>query len=1215
MIRKLLVCLVVFISAISQNLFALNFNSGGLSYQTNGNTGEVIITGVTNTSVSSVTIPPSVTYKGTVYLVNWINMDAFNKCKALKTVTVEDSDEALMSIGRTKDNNSIEEVYMGRPVCDVFSNIKSIKKVTFSDNLRSIANESLWGCTGLTEITIPGAVTQISRNAFTLCENLKSVTFLPGDNELIIHSDAFDSRYISNINLGRNVKGDYRFGDMSLDKLVIDQRVEKVSGIMFSDCKQIKELVIEDGNNVLEMSNDSFGQFVEKLYLGRNVTGAFFRMSCLKEVIIGDLVTELHDKIFDSDVNLEKITFGDGLKIVPAYCCNGCNSLLKVKLPSSVEEISMWAFYGCENLKGIELPVSLKEIGHWAFYGCLNLEEIFLPGSVEVLGSNVFSDCVSLKNVVIEDSNNALELSGSDSFGNSIEKLYLGRNVTVPFMGGSSFKEVTIGDLVTDLPERMFDGDVRLEKITFGAGLKRIPSGCCDGCTSLVETYLSSSLQEIGSRAFLGCGTLKKVEFPSSLQKIEYSAFNGCSNLTEISLPGSLEVIGDVFSNCSLLKKIVIMDSNKPLEMNRGSFGDAVENLYLGRNVTSDFMSLSQLKEVMIGDLVTELPERIFDGDAKLEKVIMGEGLKVIPASCFYRCESLIEIHLPSALQEIGYTAFYGCKSLRGIEFPSTLNRIGYHAFNGCAAISSVKILATIPPAAGNEIFDDGVYENAMLEVPKGTKTAYAAADGWKNFTNILSGNYNVSVVYDASMGKVLINGKEGNEFTVSENESVNIEILPADGYKIESVKIDGVESVDKFADGHYTVNDIEADMNVDVEFTRIMLECYVHYEPTECNVTLQVDGEPSTSAIVPYGAHWRIDISTRAYKVSVTVNGEVIPLEGSGFYCFEVEKVTEDMDVTVNCEFAVYKATVVYESDGGGVVKLNGEETDVINVTQDNPLAIEMIPDTGYHIGWLSINGVECTSEIVDKSYTIDNVISDIEVRVRFDKDIISFIAEYDATHGSVAINGNTANEVSVAYGENVIVELYPAEGWELANALLDGNDVTADFSDSGIMTIEAVKEAKHLEIFWKEKMVRLSLVGINGGRLIQIMPYNSILTYEIVCDEGWTLHSVTLGDEIIEIDEENRFTTPVLTDDMTLSVVFIRDNTGNVRSVSSSGVNVVTRNGSIFIMGAFDSSIVEIYSVDGKCIYHGSEREIPVTRGNVYLVLIEGKEFKVIP
>lgn len=213
------------------------------------------------------------------------------------------------------------------------------------------------------------------------------------------------------------------------------------------------------------------------------------------------------------------------------------------------------------------------------------------------------------------------------------------------------------------------------------------------------------------------------------------------------------------------------------------------------------------------------------------------------------------------------------------------------------------------------------------------------------------------------------------------------------------------------------------------------------------------------------------------------------------------------------------------------------------------------------------------------------------------------------------MANNGNTANEVSVAYGENVIVELYPAEGWELANALLDGNDVTADFSDSGIMTIEAVKEAKHLEIFWKEKMVRLSLVGINGGRLIQIMPYNSILTYEIVCDEGWTLHSVTLGDEIIEIDEENRFTTPVLTDDMTLSVVFSRDNTGNVRSVSSSGVNVVTRNGSIFIMGAFDSSIVEIYSVDGKCIYHGSEREIPVTRGNVYLVLIEGKEFKVIP
>lgn len=1041
MSRKLLACLIVFISMISQNLHALDFNSGGLSYTTNGNTGEVIITGVTNTSVSSVTIPPTVTNKGTAYPVKWINMDAFNKCKALKTVTVEDSEDPLIAISRTKSNASIEEVYMGRPVVDFFSNIKSIKKVTFSDNLTWIANESLWGCTGLTEITIPGSVSSISKNAFTLCENLSSVTFLPGDGELAISSDAFSSCPIYNINLGRNVEAHYKFMDVSLDKLVVTKDVDEVSGVLFLYSKHIKELIIEDSEIPLEMDYNSFGKNIGELYLGRNIP----------------------------------------------------------------------------------------------------------------------------------------------SYGN--------------FVDMPTLKEVTVGGLVTELTSGIFTGDIGLEKVTFGESLQKIPGNSFCGCKSLANVLLPESIQEIGSMAFYGCEALSSVHLSTSLKKIESSAFNGCVSLSEISLPGSLESIYDrVFENCPMLKKIVIEDGNSVLGVSNNSFGSAVEELYLGRNINSVgvFADFVTLKEVVIGNEVTEIGETCFYGDKNLKKVVLGNGVLDIKSWAFRNCASLTDIVLPASLRKVMSQAFYGCD-----------------------ALTSVKSLATIPPAAGSQMFSDVVYEKVPLEVPSGTKAAYAAADEWKNFANIVSGSYKISVTYDASMGGVRINGQDGTEFAVQENDDVAIEIIPAEGYKIESVKIDGVESIDKFVDGSYTADGIQGNMTVEVLFSRITFMCYVHYDTAECNVTLSVDGESSTSAIVPYGANWRIDISASSpYRVvSVTVDNHIesqtIPLESN---YFEIEKVTEDFDVTVNCELVTYKASVFYDSVGG-TVTLNGEQAKSIDVVQYSPLVIEAFPETGYHVGWLSINGVECTSGMVDNTYIINNVSSDTEIRIRFDIDMFSFTTEYDASHGSVSVNGNTANELNFAYGEKVVVELYPAEGWELGKALLNGDDVTSRFSDSGIMTIDAVKESGHLEIYWKEKLVKLSLVGFDGGRVANLVPYNSILTYEIIPDEGWSIHSLTFNGELVDTDEENRFTTPQLTDDATLSVVFSHDVTVGVSGALMSAVNVVTRNGSIFINGALDSSVVEIYGVDGKCIYRGTDREIAVTRGNVYIVLIEGREFKVIP
>lgn len=122
--------------------------------------------------------------------------------------------------------------------------------------------------------------------------------------------------------------------------------------------------------------------------------------------------------------------------------------------------------------------------------------------------------------------------------------------------------------------------------------------------------------------------------------------------MSEISLPGSLESIYDrVFENCPMLKKIVIEDGNSVLGVSNNSFGSAVEELYLGRNINSVgvFADFVTLKEVVIGNEVTEIGETCFYGDKNLKKVVLGNGVLDIKSWAFRNCASLTDIVLPAS--------------------------------------------------------------------------------------------------------------------------------------------------------------------------------------------------------------------------------------------------------------------------------------------------------------------------------------------------------------------------------------------------------------------------------------------------------------------------------------------------------------------------------------------------------------------------------------
>ena len=87
------------------------------------------------------------------------------------------------------------------------------------------------------------------------------------------------------------------------------------------------------------------------------------------------------------------------------------------------------------------------------------------------------------------------------------------------------------------------------------------------------------------------------------------------------------------------------------------------------------------VRELTIGDSVTEIGVGALYEEYDLEKVNMGKNVVRIGSYAFFRCSCLTDIDLPEGLKEIGEYVFYECYQLPNVTLPKTLKNIGRDAF------------------------------------------------------------------------------------------------------------------------------------------------------------------------------------------------------------------------------------------------------------------------------------------------------------------------------------------------------------------------------------------------------------------------------------------------------------------------------------------------------------------------------------------------------
>ena len=190
----------------------------------------------------------------------------------------------------------------------------------------------------------------------------------------------------------------------------------------------------------------------------------------------------------------------------------------------------------------------------------------------------------------------------------------------------------------------------------------------------------------------------------------------------------------------------------------------------------------AKLKEVVIGDNVSSIPDNAFKGCTSLKSVTIGDSVTSIGSSAFRNCDSLTSVTIPNSVTSIGSSAFYNCDSLSSVTIPNSVTSIGEYAFYDCSSLTSVNIPYTVLYIGDKAFFNSQNTTTVYIAFPS---TPSAWASSWYG-----SG---IKIVYDKTV-------------TSGSDENYNYYILDAGIHLTEYIGSNTVVEIPEYIDGKKVV-------------------------------------------------------------------------------------------------------------------------------------------------------------------------------------------------------------------------------------------------------------------------------------------------------------------------------------------------------------------------------------------------------------------------
>ena len=857
---------------------------------------------------------------------------------ALEMFDISETDVTIIPESALRDKQKLSAVHLPTTVTAIsnyaFYNCLQLTIVDGCDNVKEIGNDAFNSCLQLSVFPFGNKIKKIESSAFNRCTSLPETLVMPKSFESLGWSSVFSGSSIRNF-------------DLSLCKLS--------GNFAYNAFGQCTSLLLPEKEDYQLYDNALTDAQLTVLHLPAAVS-ALWGNNVLPSAL-QQLYVSRTEPISVSTNTFNNIDFDNCTLYVPAGAAD------------IYSETNTWMMF--TNIREYGFKVNVNGYG-----SLLEGENIYGNGDViyATSGSAITLKAVpeagcELLSVKLDDTELSVEADGSFTIPAGIEMgtlniAFTNNPILVENPNGGELKDkiTAMGNAKTlralKVTGKMNNKDWNfvmsnlplLEMFDISeTDVTDIPESAFKEKQKLTTVHLPTTVTTISSYAFYNCPLLDVVDGCKNVQEIGSSAFNNCPQLSVFPFGNKIRKIESyAFYNCtSLPEELVMPASLTSLGWDNIFYNSSIRSFDLSQctlNCNLAYNNFGKCTSLL-------LPEK---GEYRLYEHALEES-------------QLTELRLPLAV--------YGINNDH--VMPATLKRL---------YVTNTQPISIY----GQNAFINVDLDNCILYVPVGALDAYSEAAGWSDFANIKECGF--KVMTDA-LGMVKYGDttyKDGEFFFPPVEEDITLQIVPAPGYEVDMLKVNG-QAFDYTADGIFTIPATITGGNIEVTFDQKQLQMAIAVDGngsftineeayTEAATTLPVKGgDVVTLALQPADGY---------FVKQVTINGEDVILKNGG-----LEITTPAMDENTNIAITFSNdaesiAIVTFAQEGFGQVNYGNvtfEDASTLTLIKGKSIALEFVPSGDSNLQTLKVNDTDVTADIISNVYALNNVTANTTVSTTF--------------------------------------------------------------------------------------------------------------------------------------------------------------------------------------------------------------------------------------
>ncbi len=306
--------------------------------------------------------------------------NAFNNCLKLTNVYYENTVEDWCNISFSSSTSNPMYYATSFYMLNENGNYEEVTEINVPNTVNSIKQYQFYSFDNITKVILPNTIISIGQYAFNNCTYLINLEFCSGITTF--DSSAFyNCTYLENVYFNGTIEEwcSISFTNMHSNPMYYASNfyIKNESG----EYESVTEIILP--NTVRVINDYQFYGFenVAIFTLSSRIkcvgTSAFYNCTSVEEVYFSGTISAWNNILFES---LESNPMYTGAKL---YTKDTGLYIEINDLPQDVEQISAYAFAGCESLVKIYLPTTVTTIGKYAFYNVNNLTDVYYDGTFE----------------------------------------------------------------------------------------------------------------------------------------------------------------------------------------------------------------------------------------------------------------------------------------------------------------------------------------------------------------------------------------------------------------------------------------------------------------------------------------------------------------------------------------------------------------------------------------------------------------------------------------------------------------------------------------------------------------------------------------------------------------------------------------------------------------------------------------------------------------